>query len=101
MTSCRGFPVSPETTSQMRSFPSMKRSRTVRRMRARSANPRAAHGAWASRARATAAATVSRSETGYSARRAPVAGLLTSIVRRTGASPRNAPWAMGVLLGAD
>src|SRR5207244_12213919 len=95
MTSCRGFPVSPETTSQMWSFSSTKRSRTFRRLLPRSAKPSAAQRAWASRARATAAVTASRSATGYSARRAPVAGLVTGIVRRTGTSLMDAPWAMG------
>ena len=41
-TSWRGLPVSPETTSMTRVFSSMKRSRTWRRTRARSANERAA-----------------------------------------------------------
>src|SRR5437667_2183245 len=95
-TSCRGFPVSAETTSAMRSLPSTKASRTRRRTRARAAKSSAAQRACTSRARATAVATASRSATGYSATRAPVAGLRISIVRRTsGSSTGLAPWAMG------
>src|SRR5436309_3690260 len=101
-TSCRGLPVSPETTSAMRSLPSMKASRTRLRMRARSTKSSATQRACASRARATAAATASRSAIGYSATRAPVAGLRISIVRRTsGSSTGLAPWAMEHLLRSE
>src|SRR6266550_4287495 len=95
-TSCRGFPVSVVTTSAMPALPATKASRTRRRTRARAAKSSAAQRACTSRARATAVATASRSATGYSATRAPVAGLWISIVRRTsGSSTGLAPCAMG------